>query len=305
MLKRLLGIIMMVIGLVGVAVSILGGMGTRQVVDDIAAGIDNSLALVSASLDTINDTFLLTRQLVGQATETLDTVNESATNLSQTINQTRPLIDQVGDISAGTVPDGIESVQAAIPNIAEVAATIDTTMRLLSDFQVNQRILGVPIRFDLGIQYDPSVPFDETILAMGDSLEGLPAQLRSLRIYLNVTNNNLQTISDDVRQIAGDLKTINKSVAEVQPLLDDYITIVTEVNDNIRVSRANLTDQFEDIKTGLLVFFIWLGLAQAAPLYLGFELLRGKELSDEAHLVRRDELAESALAAETELPVGD
>ena len=52
------------------------------------------------------------------------------------------------------------------------------------------------------------------------------------------------------------------------------------MNDNIRQTRANLTDQLAQFKIVLVIVFVWIGLTQAAPVYLGWELLRGRELSD-------------------------
>jgi hypothetical protein len=239
-------------------------------------------------LDTVQDTLTLSGDLVDGVSDTLTTVDASAVNLAETIDETRPLITQVGDITSGDVPDGIEAVQDTIPNLAEVAGTIDDTLSALSDFRLDQRVLGVPIRFDLGIRYDPAVPFDESIRQIGTSLDGLPEQLRGLDVYLDVTDENLATISRNTLTLAEDLGQINERVAEVQPLLDEYARAVDDAHESVDGARANLTAQVNGINRGVLLVFVWLGLAQAAPLYLGIELLRGKELTDEDKLVRRE-----------------
>ncbi|MCA9937692.1 MAG: hypothetical protein KC418_03550 [Anaerolineales bacterium] len=280
MIRRILGFIMLFIGLSGLVLSIGGALVTRRMVDNVGQGLDQSLRLVSESLDTVLDTLALTKTTVGQVNGSMTTVETTATDLAQTINQTRPLLDQVSQIASSDVPDGIDAVQAALPNVAEVAGTIDTTLRVLNNFRIDQSILGFPIKYDLGINYNPVTPFDQSITAVGGSLDGIPERLRTLKIYLNVTDDNLATISQDVLNIAADLKTINGSVADVQPLLDEYTRLVTEVNDNIRQTRANLTDQLAQFKIVLVIVFVWIGLTQAAPVYLGWELLRGRELSD-------------------------
>ncbi|MCB8953253.1 MAG: hypothetical protein H6650_14705 [Ardenticatenales bacterium] len=280
MIRRILGFIMLFIGLSGLVLSIGGALVTRRMVDNVGQGLDQSLRLVSESLDTVLDTLALTKTTVGQVNGSMTTVETTATDLAQTINQTRPLLDQVSQIASSDVPDGIDAVQAALPNVAEVAGTIDTTLRVLNNFRIDQSILGFPIKYDLGINYNPVTPFDQSITAVGGSLDGIPERLRTLKIYLNVTDDNLATISQDVLNIAADLETINGSVADVQPLLDEYTRLVTEVNDNIRQTRANLTDQLAQFKIVLVIVFVWIGLTQAAPVYLGWELLRGRELSD-------------------------
>ncbi len=280
MIRRILGFIMLFIGLSGLALGIGGALVTQRLVNNVGQALDQSLRLVSDSLDTVLDTLELTRTTVGQVNDSMETVETAAVNLSQTITQTRPLLDQVNQIASTDVPDSIEAVQETIPNVAEVAGTIDATLRALNDFRIDQTILGFPIQYDLGIDYAPAVPFDESISAIGSSLDGIPDRLRTLETYLNVTDENMATISRDILLIAADLKTINSRVADVQPLLDEYTRLVTTVNDNIRQTRASLSDQLEQFKLALIIVFVWVGLTQAAPIYLGWELLRGRELSD-------------------------
>ncbi|GAB4144254.1 MAG: hypothetical protein Fur0021_00680 [Candidatus Promineifilaceae bacterium] len=280
MIRRILGFVMLFIGLSGVALSIGGALVTQRLVDKVSQGLDQSLRLVSDSLDTVLDTLDLTKTTVGEVNGSMETVEAAAVNLAQTINQTRPLLDQVNQIASHDVPDSIEAVQETIPIVAEVAGTIDTTLRALNDFRIDQTILGFPIQYDLGIDYAPAASFDESITAIGASLDGIPNRLRTLEVYLSVTDENMDTISQDILLIAGDLKTINGRVADVQPLLDEYIRLITQVNDNIRQTRASLSSQLEQFKLALIIIFIWVGLTQAAPIYLGWELLRGRELSD-------------------------
>lgn len=280
MIRRILGFVMLFIGLSGVALSIGGALVTQRLVDKVSQGLDQSLRLVSDSLDTVLDTLDLTKTTVGEVNGSMETVEAAAVNLAQTINQTRPLLDQVNQIASHDVPDSIEAVQETIPNVAEVAGTIDTTLRALNDFRIDQTILGFPIQYDLGIDYAPAASFDESITAISASLDGIPNRLRTLEVYLSVTDENMDTISQDILLIAGDLKTINGRVADVQPLLDEYIRLITQVNDNIRQTRASLSSQLEQFKLALIIIFIWVGLTQAAPIYLGWELLRGRELSD-------------------------
>lgn len=280
MIRRILGFFMLFIGLSGVALSIGGALVTRRLVDNVGQALDQSLQRVSGSLDTVLDTLDLTETTVGDVNGSMETVGAAAVNLAQTINQTRPLLDQVNQIASNDVPDSIEAVQETIPTVAEVAGTIDTTLRVLNDFRIDQTILGFPIQYDLGIDYAPTASFDESITAIGASLDGIPDRLRTLEVYLNVADENMESISQDIFLIAGDLKTINGRVADVQPLLGEYTRLITQVNDNIRQARASLSSQLEQFKLALIILFVWVGLTQAVPIYLGWELLRGRELSD-------------------------
>ena len=276
MFRRLLGIFLLAVGVIGIALSVAGIIVGRQLVDAIGAGIQSNLQLTSQSLETVEETLLLAKTTISDVNSGLETVETTTTDLGRTINETRPLIDQVNQVASRDVPNSIEAVQTALPNMVEVAGIIDDTLTTLNNFRIDENILGLPIQYDLGINYNPDVPFDDSVLAMGESLEGLPETLRSLQIYMNVTNNNLQTISLGLNRVARDLNTINGRIAAVDPLLNEYIRIVNETRDNTRLIRAQLDEQLQMARLIVTIVMVWLGLAQVAPLYLGWELLAGR-----------------------------
>lgn len=271
-MRRILGLLMLLIGIVGLGISGAGTVLGWRLVDDIGRSLDDNLALTVDSLNTVHDTLLLTRTTVRQLNDGLETVEGTAVTVSQAISETQPLLQNISMVATGQVPDGIEAFQASIPNLAEVAGAIDSTLRALNSFSFN--LLGQSV--GLGVEYDPEQPFDESILAIGDSLEGVPDELRSLEESLAMTGDNLAAISGDVTLIGDDLSAINASVAEVEPLLSGYIRIITEINNSIRQTRANLSSQLEMARVVVTIVMVWLGLTQIAPLYLGWELLTGR-----------------------------
>ena len=48
---------------------------------------------------------------------------------------------------------------------------------------------------------------------------------------------------------------------------------VNEINDSVDQIQVNLNNQLRAIRGGLLFFFIWFGLTQLLPLYIGADLL--------------------------------
>lgn len=276
-MQRILGIIMIAIGVSGLVLSFAGLIASQRLVDNIGTGIEANLTLTIESLDTVNETLLLSKVTVGQMSEALLAVEETADNVVIAINDTQPLLEQASQVTTEDVPESIEAFQNTLPALTDVAATIDDTLRTLSAFGFQRSILGVPLGFDLGIDYDPEVPFDQSVEDLGASLEGMPDDLRSLKRHLDQANRNLSTIGDNIDTISGNLGMINENVSEVEPLIDDYLLIVTELSDSARQTRSFVTQQLGQVKLIVTIIAIWLGLAQFAPIYLGWELLvRGR-----------------------------
>jgi uncharacterized phage infection (PIP) family protein YhgE len=275
MLRRIIGLIMLLIGILGIVLSVMITRSVRQMMDNIGRGIDETLVRTSETLDTFSETLALTKTTVGQVETSLVTVEETADNLGQTISQTRPLLEQISAVTSEDVPEGIEQFQAGIPDMAQAAGAIDTTLRTLNDFRIDTEVLGFPIQYDLGIDYDPERPFDETVNSIGSSLEDIPPRLRSLQIYINVADDNLDEASRNLFEISDNLAEINSSVGDFEPLLDEYAQSVTETNDLLRQARTSTARQVVSIKNTLTLIFVWFGLTQIAPIYLGLELALG------------------------------
>jgi len=276
MFRRVIGILMLVLGLVGLVVSIAGVFYGRQLVDDSFGGIDNSLVLTTDSLDTAVESLELAKATIGDVNSGLDTVEGAAINIARTITDTRPLIDQVAVVVSEDAPASIEAMQLAVPAIAQVAGAIDQALVTLNGFSIDENILGNEIHYDLGIDYNPPAPFDVTFVALGDSMDGLPENLRSTRENLDVTSANLASISDSIVDISEDLEAINEQVAQVPGLIDQYIAIANQLNGAIAQVRTQVVQQQEMAKNVITFVLIWWGLPQLALVMIGWDFLFGR-----------------------------
>jgi hypothetical protein len=239
--------------------------------------LQTTLTLASDSLDAVDDTLLLTQSTVDQAGSSIDTLSETATNVSTTMTDMQPLMDKVTQSATQQVPDSIEAIQTAIPDVAEAAGAIDDTLRILDSFEVDRQIFGIPIQFDLGINYQPAVPLNTTVLTLGQSLDGVPGDLRALRQDMTLASDNLATIGGNIETIAGDLDQISQTVDQIGPLLVQYVDIVAQTQELITQAQNDLDGQLAALQLAATALFVWLGLNQIVPLYLGWSLMREDE----------------------------
>ncbi len=276
MFKRVLGLLMLLIAVGGIVLAVAGARLGHRLVDRVAANFDQTLQLTSQSLDTVAETLTLAKSSIADVNTVMETAETTADNLAITINDTRPLLGQISSVASEQVPDSLETIEQAFPSLEQVAGVIDTTLVTLNNFRIDEEILGFPIQYDLGVDYAPEVPFDQSVRELGQGLEGLPESLRTLQVYINVSSSNLQTVSQDVRNLADDLHTVNGRINELNPILDEYLVLITTTNDNTRQLRAQINSDVQSIKNGITLVMIWLAITQIAPLYLGWELVTGQ-----------------------------
>ncbi len=273
-MKKVVGIVIFGVGVTGLLLSIAGIFIGFRVVESTQESLLATLDLIQESLATVEESLELTKITVAQMNEALGTVEETADNVSATLRQTRPLLDQIGSVASGSVPDSIEAFQGTIPNLVKVAGVIDTALSTLSSFRIP---LPLGANIGLGIEYEPDEPFDESVAAIGESLDGVPEQLRTLDTYLAVSNDNLSTISRNINDLADNVNEINVSIAEILPLIDDYIAIVAEIGTAAAELEAKVETQSRNVKTAMVIVFVWLALYQIMPLYVGWSLATGSD----------------------------
>lgn len=279
-MKRIIGFIMFITGLIGLGLAIAGIFLGRQAVDQIGASLDNTLALTLDTLVTVKDTFALTKTAVDQAAVSIATVEQTTTGLSQTIGDTQPLVNQLSVVTSNEIPNSVEAIQVSLNSSAELARQVDNTLRTLSDFQIEQSFplpLGqsIDLNFDLGINYDPQTALDESLQGIADSLDGVSSELRNLEPIFAVNADNLGMMSDNVQLIAEDIAAINTVVADINPLLDRYVDTVVQIENSVKQLQANLTSYLQIVKNVLTALMIWLAILHLGPLFMGWELISG------------------------------
>jgi hypothetical protein len=265
MIKRFLGVIMILTAVLGIVACIFLVVVGPQMVDRAAADVDASITAAGGTLDTVSETLQLAQVTSVQISTGLKTAEISVYSTARTISETRPLITGTGQILTNDLAKSIDSVQATIPTLSKLAGQIDRTLAMLSQAQ----ILG----FGLGIEYNPDEPMGDSIDAIGKSFDGIPARLRGMSGSIDTANRNLSAMSANLVAIGGNLQEINTSLAKYPDLFGKYLESASAAKQRLLVAQAELHNDLQYVKTGLIVFAVWLGLAQIAPLYLGLELL--------------------------------
>jgi hypothetical protein len=276
MVRRIFGAFLILLGVSGILLAVMGGNTVKQTIIDLGSGMESSIDLVIDSLDTVSDSLLLTQEALVDVEAALVRVEETAVNVSTTLEGTDPIFSEMLVITTQDLPHSLETIEQAVPNAVEAADAVDATLRTLNKFKIDTKILGFPIQYDLGINYDPSVPFSASVAAIGTSLDGLPERLRGLETAFNDTQANLATISQDMDHLSGDLAAISEQVAGFTPLVNDFIRIVNESTDNLRLAKGQIDDQVAMVNGIITLGMLWLVLAQVVPLYLGYELIMGR-----------------------------
>ncbi|PIE81234.1 MAG: hypothetical protein CSA11_05545 [Chloroflexi bacterium] len=276
MARRIFGAFLILMGIVGILFAVLGVRSVQGAVTSLGEGMDMSLDLAIDSLDAALGSLLLTRDALADVEEAMEQVEGTVDNVGTALDGTEPILTEIGTITTVDLPNSLAAIEDAVPNTVQAADAIDSTLITLNNFEINTDILGFPIQYDLGIDYEPTVSLSASVQEIGLSLEGMPARLRELDEAFIETQTNLETISQNMDDLSGNLKAIKEQIAGFTPFVDDFIRVVTETSDNLRLLKAQVGGQVAMVNTMISLGMIWLVLSQVVPLYLGYELVFGR-----------------------------
>ncbi len=280
MLKRIIGAILMMVGVMGIFVSIAGVQIGNQVIAQIGNGLDQTLTLLLDTMENTNEMLTITRSTIESSAETLETVQIMISDLAQTVDDTEPLLTRTNTMLTNDIPASLDEVQETIPTLMAVANSIDDTLTTLNNFRIDETIpiVDININYDLGINYAPDQPFDTAIEQIGTSLDDIPDSLRGMERDINNAINNMDTVQTDLELLTVNLEQLHTEITAFLPMIDEYSRITTEISGNIEQTRSTLDAQMEMMNTLILFGMVWLALFQILPLYVGFELVRGQEM---------------------------
>ena len=278
--RRIIGIIMILVGVVGLIIAGAGAYFAGQAIDALGAGLNSTVTLLDDTVNTTTASLENVKATLGEASATLTTVSGATRNMATTIFDTQPLLEQATTMTTDTLPNSLDAVNAAIPNLAGIAASIDTTLTRLSNFSIDQSFgtgaFAIPIRFDLGIEYEPEEPFDDAVLAIGESLVPVPDQLRALESNLATTVTNLGNIGTDIEALAGNINGINTTVDQFIPLIDQYIVLLDQITGSLSNARDQINANLGTLKWVATGLMLWFAVYQVMPIYIGYRMLADK-----------------------------
>ena len=273
--RRVLGVLMILTGLVGLAAGIVASVklqpGAEKLERDVAAGMDSALD----AMELISGTLQITVQTVDDTSLVLDSAVVSSEHAAETLANLEPTVNDLNDLISTQLPEDIQTIRDAMPALEQAATAIDSTLRTLAAFQWSATIplINYNLGFGLGIDYDPETPLDQSIVAMDEALGELPEQLTGIQTSLETTGENVSDTAASVGEVAESLNTVSEDLHTVSDSLSDYFDLLDRSTASLQETRHTIRQQIRNTRIVVTILLVWLALSQATPLYLGFTLL--------------------------------
>ncbi len=262
MIKRVLGICLMVFSTLGLVISLLGLVAVFKFSGPVASSADQALQLTVAALTSGQENLDLAHSaLVGEARTALEATQAFVEGAGGGLGNSSAVMGSLSDMLVGDLGQVVVETQQSLAAAEEAAAVIE---ELLYGLNV---ISGLT-----GLTYDPDVSLTESFARMNDSLDPVPRTLAELDQSLTAARQDLDDSQASVVELAGPLRESETVLLEAQASLEEYSGLIAQLIREVEELQQSLPPWTRAVVFSLYFLLIWLAITQIGLLWQGWEM---------------------------------
>jgi len=260
-LKRLLGLLLLIIALGGVGLCILTGIIVFQSKNMLLNRSISSLDLLLKTIQTTSEGLDLASQALDNAIESVDNLDSSLQTVGATIDNSTHFMDTAATLSGKTLPETIDTTRKAIDSASQSAKLIDDTLSIIA---------AIPF---VGGQYNPETPMSKALSEVSISLSDLPGTFIGIEDDFVEIKKDMLDLETKLTEAHTQLEKIHTSLLTAKEVVKKYKDMLTELQPRFTEMKAGLPGWLNMAVYGILIFICWFALSQLGLIVQGVTLL--------------------------------
>lgn len=254
------GILGLLFSVAGLAVVGIYGPRVASSLSDTLDGLADALSVTSNGLGVAHTAILGADSAIDSLAAAMEGVNKS-------LGESRPTLTALSNLLGTELPDTIAATQESLASAQTSAKNIDGVLSNLSRIP----LLG-------SLVYNPEVPLNETLGGISDSLDDIPLSLKNAQRGLDTAAESLDTINAELSGVTESTEQIRTSTGEAQLVIEDYQALVSDTQAKVVKMQSALPGQMRFAILAVVLFLIWLALAQIGLLTQAVELINRSKI---------------------------
>ncbi|MBN1921438.1 MAG: hypothetical protein JW892_09350 [Anaerolineae bacterium] len=277
LLRRILGILVMLAGILGLLLSLAGLALVWIAKPNVTAAANTTLETLTHSIGTSKDVMQTTTEALGATVDSVDALSAMLATTAETVEESQPVLTNVSTILSDTLPSTLEAATDSLRTAQDAAEVLEGTIQSLETFRF--LLSDAPLVGDLigpaGEPYSPEKPLAESLGELATSLEKLPDTFVEMATGIGATDDNLASVKDNLVTMSTSVQRISTSLSEYQDMAAQSQSSLDDVTAILKNLQTNLPSILNGAALVLTLFFIWLLIAQVVILTQGLELFHG------------------------------
>jgi ABC-type transporter Mla subunit MlaD len=217
---------LVVVGSIAIVASVIGLVLGMVMVGNLSDYLEESVGVTESALVAVEETLGLIESVatevegaVGNAAQSIGAISEAAATASSDLDTVADFLDE--DLSAS-----IQALLDTMPAAIQTAGVIDNTLSALSF---------------VGVNYNPDQPFDESLMAVEEALEGIPTQLNTQAEAIRGLVPVSQQFAEDAAATSESFETLSSELASSQQVVDSYRATLEQAQAVVERTRSSLS----------------------------------------------------------------
>lgn len=280
-LRRLLGIFVMIAGIIGLLLSLTGLVGVVIAKPIITNTMNTTIDTLVSSVDTSQKTLEITFDALGATIDSIDSLSAMLDSTAITVRDTQPVITHVNDLMSKKLPETIGTATDSLDAAEKAAQSLESAIK---SFEALQMVLGTsPLLRTIvppaSEPYNPEKSLADSLSDLSASIQDLPDTFIEMSSDLEKAEGNLNSVTDSMKLMSLNVSLISSSLSQYQIMIKES----QSSTENLYAMLSNFRDDLPRITnittTVLILFFLWLLAAQVVIFSQGFELFHGTAIS--------------------------
>jgi methyl-accepting chemotaxis protein len=253
---RRIGRLMRTVGIAGVVSGLAAIAVGLWLIQDLDVLLRRSLTLTTESLTTVDSSLMGAAESVTFVGDGLADAERTSRGLEDSLADGSALLRETARLTRSDIATSLESFERSMPALIQVSGTVDQTLRAVDNLPV-------------GPEYDPAEPFDETLQALQQDLDGLPEDLRDQADAIDAAGDNLGRVGRQSVEISDAMAEVRASLTETGRVLDEYQGTTGQARDLLADTRSDLNRRLWVLRALVIVLGVIYCFGQLLPIYLG------------------------------------
>lgn len=285
-LRKILGITVMLAGILGLLLSLAGLSATWYYRSSMENALNNVLVTLSGTLAVSQEGLLVTEDALSAAIGSIDALQQTIEATAASLGSTQPLLQGITDFMGEQLPATLEAARFSLDAAQTGAQVVDNAIQSLKTFQ--SVISAIPI-ISAFMPAPPAQtktgdgkPLSEALGDVSQSLAGLPELSASLSTDLNSAAGSLTDVQDGLTLMAENIGGITQSLSGYLTMVQRSQSSMQNLQAQLELWQTNLPTFVNALALVASLFLLWLLIAQIVIFTQGLELYRGTATRFEA-----------------------
>ena len=275
--RRILGILVMIAGILGLVLSLAGLVGVWVAKPTVEVYAGTTIDTLNDSIDVSQGVMKTTGEALGATIDSVDQLSAMLGTTAAAVEDTKPVLDQIDKMMATTLPATLQTTADSLYTAQDAAQVLESTIRSLDTFRF--LLAGTPLIGDLVAQsgqvYNPEIPMADSLGELAANLETLPETFVDMSASLSETDEKLVAVQGNLSSMAESVGLISSSLTEYQQMIGQSQSSMDNLKSVLTNLQTNLPTILNVAAFVMTLFFIWLLAAQVVILSQGWELFQG------------------------------